>query len=256
MSDPTATEHDHVVARTLAEMAGRHLLELRAQLFAAGADAREVKDRGDLSSHEYLMDCLASEAPGDAVLSEEATDEPGDLVAARLAARRVWIVDPLDGTREFGEGRDDWAVHVALAVDGEPVCGAVALPSLGETWATGGSLPAPADAPPVVVASRTRPPGWAADAAAAVGAELVGMGSAGAKAMEVVAGRALAYVHAGGMSEWDSCAPVAVALAAGLWVSQLDGSPLRFNKASRSTPELVICRPGLEGAILAAANGS
>ncbi len=256
MTGPTASEHDHFLARSLAEMAGRHLRDLRAELFADGVAPREVKDRGDLTSHEFLMDCLATEAPGDAVLSEEATGEPEDLVAARLAARRVWIVDPLDGTREFGEGRDDWAVHVALAVDGQPVCGAVALPSLGESYATGHPLPAPGDVPPVVVASRTRPPGWAADAAAAVGAELVGMGSAGAKAMEVVAGRALAYVHAGGMSEWDSCAPVAVALAAGLWVSQLDGSPLRFNKASRSTPELVICRPGLEGAILAAANGA
>ena len=251
-----ATEQDHFLARALAEMAGRQLLELRGELFAAGADARTVKDRGDLTSHEYLMDCLASEAPGDAVLSEEARDEASDVVAARLAARRVWIVDPLDGTREFGEGRDDWAVHVALAVDGVPVCGAVALPSLDESYATVQTPVVPADAAPVVVASRTRPPAWAGAAAAAVGAELVGMGSAGAKAMEVVAGRALAYVHAGGMSEWDSCAPVAVALAAGLWVSDLDGNPLRFNQASRSTPELVICRPGLEGAILGAAHGA
>lgn len=237
-------------------MAGRHLLTLRDELFAAGTEARQVKDTGDMTSHEYLMDCLATEAPGDAVLSEEAKDEAPDVVAARLAARRVWIVDPLDGTREYGEGRADWAVHVALAVDGVPVCGAVALPALDESYGTAPTPVVPDDAPPVVVASRTRPPAWAEAAAAAVGAELVGMGSAGAKAMEVVAGRALAYVHAGGMSEWDSCAPVAVALAAGLWVSDLDGNPLQFNKASRSTPELVICRPGLEGAILAAANGA
>ncbi|MFM7061941.1 MAG: inositol monophosphatase family protein [Actinomycetes bacterium] len=256
MSAPAASDHDHHVARSLAEMAGARLLELRQELLAAGHDARTVKDQGDLTSHEYLVDCLATEMPGDAVLSEEATNESADVVAARLAARRVWIVDPLDGTREYGEGRSDWAVHVALAVDGEPVCGAVALPALGESFATGQALTVPDDVPPVVVASRTRPPGWAAAAADAVGAELIGMGSAGAKAMEVVAGRAVAYVHAGGMSDWDSCAPVAVALAAGLWVSQLDGSPLRFNTASRSTPELVICRPGLEGAILAAANGA
>ena len=252
----TATEQDHVLARALAEMAGRKLLELREELFAAGVDAGQVKTTGDLTSHEYLMDCLATEAPGDAVLSEEAKDEDAEVVDARLAASRVWIVDPLDGTREYSEGRADWAVHVALAIDGIPVCGAVALPSLDESYGTVQTPVVPADAPPVVVASRTRPPGWAEAAAAAVGAELVGMGSAGAKAMEVVAGRALAYVHAGGMSEWDSCAPVAVALAAGLWVSDLDGNPLRFNQASRSTPELVICRPGLEGAILAAANGA
>ena len=252
----TATEQDHFLARALAEMAGRQLLELREELFAAGTEPAQVKTTGDLTSHEYLMDCLATEAPGDAVLSEEAKDEDPAVVADRLGASRVWIVDPLDGTREYGEGRADWAVHVALAVDGVPVCGAVALPSLDESYGTVQTPVVPAEAPPVVVASRTRPPGWAEAAAAAVGAELVGMGSAGAKAMEVVAGRALAYVHAGGMSEWDSCAPVAVALAAGLWVSDLDGNPLRFNKASRSTPELVICRPGLEGAILAAAHGA
>jgi len=253
---PTADEQDHFLARTLAEMAGRHLLELREELFAAGVEAGQVKATGDLTSHEYLMDCLATEAPGDAVLSEEAKDEPADVVAARLAASRVWIVDPLDGTREYGEGRSDWAVHVALAVDGVPVCGAVALPSLDESYGTVQTPVVPDAAPPVVVASRTRPPSWAGAAATAVGAELVGMGSAGAKAMEVVAGRAMAYVHAGGMSEWDSCAPVAVALAAGLWVSDLSGNPLRFNTPQRSTPELVICRPGLEGAILAAANGA
>jgi 3'(2'), 5'-bisphosphate nucleotidase len=175
------------------------------------------------------------------VLSEEAKDDH-----ARLSASRVWIVDPLDGTREFGEPpRTDWAVHVALVEDGVPVAGAVALPALEETLGT--SPPPPVatavDGPPRVVVSRTRPPAAALTLAEALGGVLVEMGSAGAKAMAVVRGEVDVYAHSGGQYEWDSCAPVAVAAAAGLHVSRIDGSALRYNNADPYLPDLLICRP-------------
>ncbi|HEX7444230.1 MAG TPA: 3'(2'),5'-bisphosphate nucleotidase CysQ, partial [Acidimicrobiales bacterium] len=190
---------------------------------------------------------------GDAVLSEEGRDDP-----ARLTAARVWIVDPLDGTREFGEPpRTDWAVHVALVVAGRPVAGAVALPALGLTL---GTRPAPSPLPPLpaspytprVIVSRSRPPAAATWLAEHLGGELVPMGSAGAKAMAVVRGEADVYAHSGGQFEWDSCAPVAVAAAAGLHVSRLDGSPLRYNNADPYLPDLLICRRELADASLQA----
>jgi len=227
---------------------------MRAELFAAQTSVAQVKDTCDLYSHEYLMKCLESERPDDAVLSEESKDESAETIARRLSSRRVWIVDPLDGTREFGEGRDDWAVHVALVIDGVPAVGAVAVPDLHVTYSTVSPAVVPSDSSAVVVASRTRPPLWAESAAAAVGASVQPMGSAGAKAMAVIRGDAVAYVHAGGMSEWDSCAPVAVALGSGLWCSDLSGQPLQFNTPSQRTNELVICRDGVQAAILSEAN--
>lgn len=174
---------------------------------------------------------------------------------ARLAARRVWIIDPLDGTREFGElGRTDWAVHVALWEDGDLVAGAVALPAEGALFSTAAPAPAPptGDGPLKVVVSRSRPPAVARTVAEAIGAEVVSIGSAGAKAMAVVTGAVDVYVHAGGQYEWDSAAPVVVARAAGLHTSRIDGSPLRYNQPVPSLPDLLICRPELAGAALAA----
>jgi 3'(2'), 5'-bisphosphate nucleotidase len=244
-----AAAEDHALATELAHEAGELLVDLRAQLTDRGVDPRELKDQGDRASHELLVQRLAERAPDDAVLSEEGKDDP-----VRLEVERVWIVDPLDGTREFSEvPRDDWAVHVALAFRGEIVAGAVALPAQRITMS---SSPAPELAaaqagPPRLIVSRTRPPRIATDLAAALHCELVEMGSAGAKAMAVVQGRADIYAHSGGQYEWDSAAPVAVAAAAGCHVSRLDGRPLEYNNADPYLPDLLICRPELATETLA-----
>ena len=237
---------DHDVAARLATDAGKLLLEIRAEL--ADASQPERKAAGDKRSHDFLMEALASERPGDAVLSEEGADNP-----VRLSAERVWIVDPLDGTREFSElGRDDWAVHVALWQGGELVAGAVALPAQDITLATPTvSAPAAAPAKPRIVVSRTRPPAIALAVRDALGGVLVEMGSAGAKVASVVQGRSEVYVHAGGQYEWDSAAPVAIAGAAGLHTSRIDGSPLEYNQPDPKLPDLVVCRPELADAVLA-----
>jgi 3'(2'), 5'-bisphosphate nucleotidase len=227
---------------------------LRVELDAAGTGERAIKDEGDRRSHEWLMDELRRARPDDAVLSEEGKDDQ-----ARLAESRVWIVDPVDGTREYGEGRTDWAVHVALAVEGVPAAGAVALPGLGLTLSTEppAVLPDRDPARPVrLVVSRSRPPALATTVADTLGGVLVPMGSAGAKAMAVVRGEADVYVHGGGQYEWDNCAPAAVALAAGLHASRLDGGPLRYNNPDPYLPDLVICRPELADAVLAAVAGA
>jgi 3'(2'), 5'-bisphosphate nucleotidase len=237
---------DHELASHLAAEAGRVLLRVRDEL--AGATASERKAAGDKRSHDFLMEALAAERPNDSVLSEEGIDDP-----ARLAADRVWIVDPLDGTREFSEtGRTDWAVHVALWQSGEIVAGAVALPAQGITLATP-DVPAPPAGPssPRIVVSRTRPPAIALDVRDRLGGTLVEMGSAGAKVASVVQGIADVYIHAGGQSEWDNAAPVAVARAAGLHASRIDGSPLEYNRPDPLLPDLVICRRELADAVLA-----
>jgi 3'(2'), 5'-bisphosphate nucleotidase len=237
---------DHDLAARLATEAGELLLGVREEL--AGATADERKAAGDKRSHDFLMAALGAERPGDAVLSEEGADDP-----IRLRSNRVWIVDPLDGTREFSElGRDDWAVHVALWEAGELVAGAVALPAQGMTLATPTvAYPAAFDGPPRVVVSRTRPPAVALQVREALGGTLVEMGSAGAKVAAVVQGRADVYVHAGGQYEWDSAAPVAVARAAGLFTSRIDGSPLIYNQTDVKLPDLIVCRPELAEAVLA-----
>ena len=245
---PDASADDHVLAAKLATDAGRLLVQLRA---GGGDGGRALGARGDRSAHEMLMGGLAEARPGDAVLSEEGRDD-----AARLTAARVWIVDPLDGTREYGEvPRSDWAVHVALVVDGAPVAGAVALPARDLTLATGTPPPPPPpwSGAPRVLVSRSRPPAEATRIAEALGGELVLLGSAGAKAMAVVLGEADVYAHSGGQYEWDSAAPVAVALAAGLHASRLDGTPLAYNQPDPYLPDLLICRPELADAVIAAA---
>ena len=215
-----------------------------------GAPAAVLRAEGDRQAHELLVRELATARPADAVLSEEGADN-----AARLDAERVWVIDPLDGTREFSEvGRTDWAVHVALVIDERPVAGAVALPALGLTLSTADPprLPPERAGPPRLVVSRSRPPEQAEAVAAALGADIVPLGSAGAKSMAVVRGTADVYVHAGGQYEWDSCAPAAVAKAAGCAASRIDGSRLRYNQPDVYLPDLVICRPELAGPVLAA----
>ncbi|GAA0258419.1 3'(2'),5'-bisphosphate nucleotidase CysQ [Cryptosporangium japonicum] len=239
-------DSDVELARLLATHAGVILLRLRTR---KRVPASRLKDDGDRRSHDFLTAALAKLRPGDAVLSEEGADDH-----ARLEARRVWIVDPLDGTREYSElDRDDWAIHVALWEDGELTAGAVALPGLGPTLTSELSpRPRPAAPQPRILVSRSRPPAYAETVAEKLGAELVPMGSAGAKAMAVVRGQAEAYLHDGGQYEWDSAAPVVVARAAGLHTSRVDGSPLRYNNANPYQPDLLICRPELADPILQA----
>ena len=246
MTSPTAAPDDHRLAAELAEEAGRLLLALRAQ--SSEVHPALLRDDGDRLAHRFLADRLHQERPEDGLLSEEGVD-----TARRLGRTRVWVVDPLDGTREYGEaGRSDWAVHVALAVDGVLAAGAVALPARDIVLATD---PPPGPVPPSegrlrVVTSRSRLPPAASRVAAALDAELLPLGSAGAKAMAVVLGEADAYAHAGGMYEWDSAAPAAVALAAGLHVSRIDGSPMRYNRPDPWLPDLLVCRPELAEDIL------
>jgi 3'(2'), 5'-bisphosphate nucleotidase len=238
------TLDDHALAAQLATDAGELLLRVRVE----GLEGKALKDEGDRRANELLLARLAEHRPADAVLSEESADSP-----ARLTADRVWIIDPLDGTREFSEpDRPDWAVHVALVEDGALVAGAVALPAQGRTLATADPAPTPGPgAGPIrLLVSRTRPSEHAAALAAALGAELVPMGSAGAKAMAVVSGAADVYAHSGGQFEWDSAAPVAVAAAAGLHASRLDGSPLVYNQPDPWLPDLLVCRPDLAGQVL------
>jgi 3'(2'), 5'-bisphosphate nucleotidase len=238
------TLSDHQLAATLATAAGDLLLQVRAR--GLTADAREAA--GDAEAHRFLIDRLVAVRPDDAVLSEEGVDDP-----IRLVSNRVWIVDPLDGTREFGElDRADWAVHVALWERGDLVAGAVALPAERTTLSTVDVPEAPSrsDGPMRLAVSRSRPPALVDELAARLGGELVPMGSAGFKAMSVVRGITDAYVHGGGQYEWDSAAPVAVARAAGLHTSRLDGSPLRYNQPNPSLPDLLVCRPELADRLL------
>jgi 3'(2'), 5'-bisphosphate nucleotidase len=250
---------DHTLARELASDAGRRLLELRAQ----GGEPDLLRKAGDRLSHEFLAAALAARRPGDVLLSEEAADNP-----ARLAADRVWIVDPLDGTREFGEpGRTDWAVHVALwersaaGGSGDLTAGAVALPAQGKVLCTvpgerheadGAGAAGVGDAAVRIVVSRTRAPRFVRDISDLIDAELVPLGSAGAKVAAVVCGEADAYVHGGGFYEWDTAAPVAVARAAGFHASRVDGSPLVYNQADLRMPDILVCRPALAGPLLQA----
>jgi len=244
-----------MLARDLAERAGQLLLDLRVR----GGDPDVLRKAGDRLSHEFLAAELAACRPGDAVLSEEGVDDK-----ARLAADRVWIVDPLDGTREFGEeGRTDWAVHVALweraapdAPDGTGTltAGAVALPAQGQVLSTrtqeelrpGGNTPLR------LVASRSRAAQLVRDVAERIGAELVPCGSAGAKVGTVLSGQTDAYLHAGGFYEWDTAAPVAVATAAGYHASRIDGSDLVYNRANPLMPDILVCRPAIAGLLLEA----
>jgi len=253
-----ATPDDHALAADLATRAGVLLMEVRGRLASGNTSLEALKREGDQRSHEFLMGALARHRPQDAVLSEEGA--AAAVHPDRTGTSRVWIVDPVDGTREYGDpSRTDWAVHVALAEDGRPTAGAVALPALDLTLSTM-SLSNPRDLPylpdrPRVVVSRSRPPTEAVNVCNALGGVVVELGSAGAKAMAVVRGEAEAYVHSGGQYEWDSCAPVAVAIAAGLHTSRIDGTPLRYNSTDPYLPDLVICRVELAEAVLAALAG-
>jgi 3'(2'), 5'-bisphosphate nucleotidase len=250
VSDPRT---DSELARDFATSAGQLLLKLRSD--RGFGDPWKLRDAGDHDSNVLLLELLAQARPDDIVLSEESADD-----SRRHEADRLWIIDPLDGTTEFGEpDRTDWAVHVALWQRGRGLTdGAVALPARGMTLSTADALPTrgePAREPRLAV-SRTRRPAWVVDVAEKVSGALTPIGSAGMKAMSVVLGETDAYLHSGRMKEWDSAAPVVVAVAAGLHASQLDGSPLEFNKPSRLTEQLLICHPALTDVLVAASDSS
>lgn len=226
---------DGDLAAHLAGVAGKILIEVRESGMFEG---KSLGKAGDQTANQFLVHALRQQRADDGLLSEEEKDN-----AERLSKERVWIVDPVDGTREYGEERADWAVHVGLAVNGVPVLGAVALPGLGEVLRSDqpGELPAAPEKLRMVV-SRTRPAKEATGVCEAIGGELVPMGSAGAKAMAILRGEADIYLHSGGQYEWDSCAPAAVALGWGLHVSRIDGNPLVYNQQDVYMPDLLICR--------------
>ncbi|QBJ97951.1 3'(2'),5'-bisphosphate nucleotidase CysQ [Rhodococcus sp. ABRD24] len=240
-------------AAELATRAGELLVELRSRALGEAplekAAAKELSRRGDKAANALLLERLAAQRPDDAVLSEESADD-----AARLGNPRVWIIDPLDGSREYGlAGRTDWAVHVALWERGAGiVAAAVAQPARGEVYVSGRDRAVSSDrARPLILVSDSRPPEFIGALAERVGADVAPMGSAGAKAMAVLRGEADAYVHAGGQWEWDSAAPVGVALAAGLHCSRIDGTPLQYNEVHPYLPDVLICRRDLAVPLLA-----
>jgi 3'(2'), 5'-bisphosphate nucleotidase len=238
---------DHKLAAFLAKNAGQILLDLQKSW---DREPAVLGKAGDAQANTYLVRALRDVRPDDGLLSEEEKDDH-----ERLSKSRVWIIDPVDGTREYSESRTDWAVHVALAIDGKPKIGAVALPGLGLVLRTDQPQPVPAaPAIPRMVVSRTRPAKEALDVAEHIGAELILMGSAGAKAMAIVRGEAEIYLHTGGQFEWDSCAPAAVAAAHGLHISRIDGSPLVYNQADVYMPDLLICHPRWTERVLALLN--
>jgi 3'(2'), 5'-bisphosphate nucleotidase len=228
------------------------LVELRDELVAEGIHYWDLKDEGDVAGHRYIMSALAAARPDDVILSEEAADN-----RRRLSAERVWIIDPIDGTNEFAEHpRHDWAIHIALWEAGELTAASVALPTLGITFdaSPAAVVPPSTRAKPLLVTSRSRNPYCAVMVANALGCDVARLGSAGAKAMAVVMGEADIYVHDGGMYQWDSAAPSAVAKAAGLHVSRIDGSPLKYNQESLWLPDFLVCRTELAEPALNALN--
>ncbi len=244
------TETDAQLATRLAVEAGHVLLGVREELTLRGAPSWQLMDTGDLAAHRFLLQQLTDAHPDDAVLSEEGIEDP-----RRFVTDRVWIVDPLDGTNEFGErGRSDWAVHVALWQGGEFAAGAVSLPAHDVVFSTDPApvLPPQQRSQPRLITSRNRNPYAAVVVANALGCDAVRLGSAGAKAMAVVTGEADIYVHDGGMYQWDSAAPAAVALAAGLHVSRIDGSPMVFNERDPWLPDFLVCRKELAEPVLEA----
>ena len=246
------SETDQQLASRVATEAGAMLVELRDELVAEGIHYWDLKDEGDVAGHRYIMSALTAARPDDVILSEEAADN-----RRRLSAERVWIIDPIDGTNEFAEHpRHDWAIHIALWEAGELTAASVALPTLGITFdvSPAAVVPPSTRAKPLLVTSRSRNPYCAVMVANALGCDVARLGSAGAKAMAVVMGEADIYVHDGGMYQWDSAAPSAVAKAAGLHVSRIDGSPLKYNQESLWLPDFLVCRTELAEPALNALN--
>ncbi len=241
----TADLNDETLALRLAQGTGEILKGVRNVGLLRDSNLGAA---GDAQAQDWIARCLEVHRPDDGMLSEEATDTPD-----RLGKKRVWIIDPLDGTREYASGRQDWAVHIALAEDGKITHAAVGIPDLGKSFHTAEVKAVDGPATNRLVVSRNSPPKIGQYIADALGMELVTMGSCGAKAVSVILGDNDAYIHAGGQYEWDNAAPVGIAMAAGLYTSRLDGSAITYNNESPYMPDLLICRPNISHDILVAA---
>ena len=244
MTVPDSQHSDSRLTNLIAQGTGEILKGIRGVGLLRG---RELGEAGDDLAQNWIARVLAQHRPDDGFLSEEAADN-----SERLDKERVWIVDPLDGTKEFATGRQDWAVHVALVENGVPTHAAVGLPDLGVVFKSSDVRHVSGPLSRRIALSRNRPPEVAQFVADKLDFETVGVGSAGAKAMHVLLGDYDAYIHAGGQYEWDQAAPVGVSIAAGLHASRLDGSELRYNNADTYIPDLLICRPELAEDILKA----
>jgi len=254
-------------AARIAAEAGRRLVGLRAS--GRWTDEGILGDVGDQAADGYLQGYLRGRYPDDGLLSEETVD-----AAERAGKRLVWIVDPLDGTKEYSSGRHDWAVHVGLTIDGKPALGAVALPAIDRvlTGVCGGGIvqaavtgsdgewpqafaadAGPSSGQPLRLAcSRSHTPEWMQRFARELGgAELVPCGSVGFKVAMLLFGKADVYVHQKGLKEWDTCAPEAIARAAGWTVCRFDGSDQRYNQRDPRNDQIVVCRTRLRERVLA-----
>ncbi|MEL6906835.1 MAG: 3'(2'),5'-bisphosphate nucleotidase CysQ [Planctomycetota bacterium] len=258
--DAATLERDLEFAVLAARHAGERAQGLREMERWEGKTLGDVCDQ---ACDGYLHGLLLGRYPEDGILSEETVDTP-----ERLERSRVWIVDPLDGTKEYAQLRDDWAVHVALVVDGKPVLGAVALPSQGQIFSgichdAASTSSVEADEPvqlvhgdseqeakPRIAVSRSHTPEWVERFAENIGGELVGAGSAGNKVAMLLRGDADAYVHQVGLKEWDTCAPEAIARSMGWHVCRLDGTEHGYNRPDPKNHELVVCRPAARERVL------
>ncbi|MDO8732346.1 MAG: inositol monophosphatase family protein [Actinomycetota bacterium] len=251
---------DAELSSLIAQQAGQVLLQLRDSFGTLDPSDKEQADslrkQGDRVAHELLAAALGEHRPQDALLSEEGADN-----ADRLDATRLWIVDPLDGTWEYGQGRKDFAVHVALWEPAEKRLSActVDLPAQGICRSMLDVVPTepvfPTDRPVRVVASRTRPPAnlgltlaslggrLAAAGLNQHGVELLDVGSVGAKVNELVSGRAEIYVHDTGFYEWDVAAPYGIAKHYGFVPSHTNGDEIEFNHMPPWVPNLLVSHP-------------
>ena len=256
----TWIERDLAFAMEAARSAGKRGLGLRE---AGRWEGKTLADIGDQAADGFLQGFVRGRYPEDGLLSEETADSP-----ERLGRERTWIVDPLDGTKEYSQGRADWAVHVALTVGGTCALAAVALPSEGRVlWGValegqerggddgGGTLVSGASespSKPRVMVSRSHTPPWVETFAGSLGATLVPCGSAGFKVSRLLAGEGDIYVHKIGLKECDTCAPETVARALGWHVCRLRGEEHRYNRADPKNHELVVCRPTWRDRVLEA----
>ncbi len=226
---------DEDLAVAIAEVAGKILLDISSSTLWSGEELGRI---AELTVNRLVLATLAAHRAHDRILSEE-----GDG-GFEGEAIRCWIIDPLDGTREFIEGRDDWAVQIGLAVNGRPEVGAVSVPRKKQLLRSDRPPPLPLPDNEVrILVSRTRPAAQAKQVAKLLGGNLVPMGSVGAKIAALLAGEAEIYLHSGGQSQWDSCAPVAIAIAAGFDATRMNGEPLVYGGDNPEFPDLVVSHP-------------
>ena len=263
--------NDHELARKLARETGTLLIGLRNHAASLSGDeddthsvlAQEVLgSEGDRVAHDYLMEQFLLHRPDDVVLSEE-----GDLEVSRLNAKRVWIIDPLDGTAQYSSGGNDFAVHIALWEAGSSApsqisVASVAVPARNELWSMDEPVQSDQLNPSAIriLVSRSRPPREInkvieklEDAFPDRGrVEVIPMGSVGAKVAAILADTADVYFNSGGFYEWDLAAPLGIAIHNGLSVSDCRGRQIELNKVDLKVKDILICRPELTSTIVMA----